>query len=75
MDGFQGTNHTFEYDIAETGVAYITNTLICDSLGNLLFYTNGWEVADSTGYIMLNGANIIFLIKQQYFHQVWHGCT
>ncbi|HRC32766.1 MAG TPA: T9SS type A sorting domain-containing protein [Bacteroidia bacterium] len=54
---FQGTNHTFEYDSLETGVA-ATNTVICDSLGNLLFYTNGWEVADSTGYIMLNGANI-----------------
>ncbi|MBL0050691.1 MAG: hypothetical protein IPP29_03765 [Bacteroidetes bacterium] len=53
-----------------------------DSLGNLLFYTNGWEVADSTGYIMLNGANIstttyqstIFpqVLAWMYHKQIWH---
>ena len=37
-----------------------TNASICDAEGNLLFYTNGCRVADSTHQIMPNGDSLNF---------------
>jgi hypothetical protein len=36
----------------------LTNACICDSLGNLLFYTNGIFVADKNGDTVLNGSGL-----------------
>ena len=36
----------------------VTNASICDSIGNLLFYTNGIYVADASGDTMLSGVPI-----------------
>ena len=36
----------------------ITNSSICDSIGNLLFYTNGIAISNSIGEIMENGDTI-----------------
>jgi hypothetical protein len=41
---------------------------ISDSLGNLLFYTNGYYIADATGDTMQNGNNI----SPTGFYALWH---
>ena len=35
-----------------------THANISDSLGNMLFYTNGYYIADASNDTMLNGSNI-----------------
>jgi len=46
------------------------NTSICDSTGNLLFYTNGIYIADSSHQMMLNGDSLNpGLVAQNYGSQ------
>ncbi len=62
--GFGGTNMDFFHDslvvsqvnrnMSITG----TNANITDSMGNLLFYTNGWYIANANNDTMLNGSGI-----------------
>ena len=54
-------NRPVESTIRDGGLWYDrTNASICDAEGNLLFYTNGCQVADSTHQIMPNGDSLNF---------------
>jgi len=61
---FGGTNIDFNSDPPEIQYEFreldfhITNSSICDSEGNLLFYTNGLSIANSSGEILENGEGL-----------------
>ncbi len=64
VDGFGGTVMEFIEDSLNLYYEYramnfdFTNTSICDSTGNLLFYTNGIYIANALGDTMQNGGGI-----------------
>ena len=50
---------TINYLVGDVNMnMFITNVSISDTLGNLLFYSNGCDVATSNGEIMVNGEDI-----------------
>lgn len=54
---FSNGTPSFSYDSLEMDI-YRTSANISDTNGNLLFYTNGYYIADVTGDTMQNGNNI-----------------
>jgi hypothetical protein len=53
INGFPDTSYEYrEMDF------YVSNGVISDTSGNLLFYTNGIYVANASGDTMLNGSNL-----------------
>lgn len=54
---FSNGTPSFSYDSLEMDI-YIASANISDINGNLLFYTNGYYIADATGDTMQNGNNI-----------------
>ncbi|MBL0052166.1 MAG: hypothetical protein IPP29_11985 [Bacteroidetes bacterium] len=56
IDFFNG-NPTITYNIRGQHLAH-THCNISDSLGNLKFYTNGYDIFDASDSVMLNGDSI-----------------
>ena len=61
---FGGTNIDFNFDPPDIYYEFrnlnfdIANSSICDSMGELLFYTNGLSISNSNGEIMENGEGL-----------------
>ena len=65
IDFFNG-NPTITYNIRGQHLAH-THCNISDSLGNLKFYTNGYDIFDASDSVMLNGDSISPSSKQNVF--------
>jgi len=61
---FGGTTIDFNFNPSDIYYEYremnfgVTNVSICDTAGNLLFYTNGVYIANSIGEPMMNGTGL-----------------
>jgi hypothetical protein len=61
---FGGSNIDFSNGVPDTSYInrsmdfYVTNAVICNSIGTLLFYSNGVYIANRNNLIMLNGDNL-----------------
>ncbi len=52
---------------------FLTNGSVCCPYGNLLFYTNGWSVCDSTNQVMPNGDSLSLGDAFNLLYSGWYG--
>jgi hypothetical protein len=69
-DSFEIVNKCLGVEMVDIG-----NSAICDSSGNLLFYTNGCSIADSSHQIMLNGSGLNNMTDPYYIQNGYPAKT